>query len=180
MDVSSPRVGRPSEGGWPRPHFHAYRWSGDRRTYDREGPRRPGSAEFANNPCTPVRISDWLLRPAGAIAATFREVGDTVAWFEEQVTIAAPGFASVEEREPARLAAKVAHVEGVLRRGGDTHAAWYVQATSYHTLDLIACSPNRANPGLPCPVHPGGRAGAGMSAVGGWGDSGVPPGAVTA
>ncbi|TDC75476.1 hypothetical protein E1283_12400, partial [Streptomyces hainanensis] len=114
-----------------------------------------------------MRISDWLLRPAGAVDATFREVGDAVAWFEERVAVAAPGFASVEEREPARLAAKVVHVEGVLRRGGDAHAAWYVQATGYLTLDLVACSPNRGNPGLRCPVHPGDvargwRAGAGL------------------
>ncbi|WP_461033140.1 hypothetical protein [Streptomyces mayteni] len=152
MDASSPHDGRSPEGGRPRPHFHAYRWTGDRRTYDREGPRRPGSVEFANNPCTPLLISDWLLRPASAVAATFHDADAAVAWFEEQTARAAPGFASAEEREAARLAAKIAHVEGVLHRGGDAHAAWYVQATGYRTLDLITCSPNRRRPQLPCPI----------------------------
>ncbi|GAB2899049.1 hypothetical protein [Streptomyces mayteni] len=152
MDASNPHDGGLPEGGPPRPHFHAYRWAGDRRTYDQEGPRRPESPGFATNSCTPVRISDWLLRPATAIAATFHEVDEAVAWFEEQMTRAAPGFASPQERERARLAAKIAHVHDTLHRGGDTHAAWYIQATGYTTLDLVTCSPNRGNPGLPCPI----------------------------
>ncbi|WP_461034514.1 hypothetical protein [Streptomyces mayteni] len=153
MDASSPHDGRPSEGGRPRPHFHAYRWQGDRRTYDQEGPRRPEAAGFAASRCTPIVVANWLLRPAGTIAGTFREVDAATEWFEEQITRAAPGFASPQEREPERLAAKVAHVRDALRRGGDAHAAWYVQATGYLTLDLLGCSPNRNRPQLPCPAR---------------------------
>ncbi|WP_461033680.1 hypothetical protein [Streptomyces mayteni] len=153
MDASNPHDGRPpsSEGSLPRPHFHAYRWQGDRRTHDQEGPRRPESPAFAANPCTPILIANWLLRPAGAIAATFYDVDAAVAWFREQAERAAPGFMSPQEREPARVGAKVAHVAATLHRGGDAHAAWYVQATGYRTLDLITCSPNGRDPRLPCP-----------------------------
>ncbi|MDT0320323.1 hypothetical protein [Streptomyces millisiae] len=153
MDASNPHHGRPpsSEGGRPRRHIHAYRWTGDRRTYDQEGPRRPESPAFAANRCTPILIANWLLRPASAITATFHDIDDAVRWFEEQMTHAAPGFASPQEGEPARLAAKVAHVAATLRRGRDAHAAWYIQATGYTTLDLITCSPNRGGPGFSCP-----------------------------
>ncbi|TDC72293.1 hypothetical protein [Streptomyces hainanensis] len=153
MDASSPHDGRPPKGGRPRPHFHAYRWTGDRRTYDREGPRRPGSPEFADNPCTPILIANWLLRPARHVTATFHDADAAVQWFEEQITRAAPGFAAPQEREPERLAAKIAHVRDTLRRGGDAHATWYVQATGYLTLDLVGCSPNRNRSQLPCPAR---------------------------
>ncbi|MFD5322172.1 hypothetical protein, partial [Streptomyces sp. NPDC127098] len=151
VDASNPHDGRPPEGGRPRRHIHAYRWTGDRRIYDQEGPRRPESPAFATNPCTPILIANWLLRPAHHIVETFHDVDDAVRWFEEQAARAASGFANPPEREPARLAAKVAHVADTLRRGGDSHAAWYLQATGYTTLDLITCSPNGNNPGLTCP-----------------------------
>ncbi|MFD5318724.1 hypothetical protein [Streptomyces sp. NPDC127098] len=153
MDASNPHDGRPPEGGRPRRHIHAYRWTGDRRTYDPEGPRRPESPVFATNGCTPILIANWLLRPASAIAGTFHDVDAAVRWFEEQMTRAAPGFASPGEREPERLAAKVAHVAVTLHQGGDAHAAWYIQGTGYTTLDLITCSPNHSRPELPCPVR---------------------------
>ncbi|TDC73772.1 hypothetical protein [Streptomyces hainanensis] len=85
----------------------------------------------------------------------FHDADAAVQWFAEQATRAASGFASAEEREPEQLVAKIARVEGVLRRGGDAHAAWYFQAIGYYTLDLVACSPNRNNPLLPCPAEPG-------------------------
>ena len=69
------------------------------------------------------------------------------------MTRAAPGFANPPEREPTRLAAKVAHVVATLHRGGDAHAAWYIQASGYTTLDLITCSPHHRHPELRCPVR---------------------------
>ncbi|MFD5321510.1 hypothetical protein, partial [Streptomyces sp. NPDC127098] len=149
---SNPHDGRPPEGGRPRRHIHAYRWTGDRRTYDQEGPRRPESSVFATNGCTPVLIANWLLRPATAITATFHDIDEASEWFRYQMERAAPGFANPQEQEPARLTAKLAHVAATLHRGGDAHAAWYLQATGYTTLDLITCSLNRNNPGLACPA----------------------------
>ena len=76
VDASNPHDGRP--------HIHAYRWTGDRRTYDQEGPT-PTRVTFATTPRTPILIANWLLRPAIAITGTFHHVDDAVRWFEARV-----------------------------------------------------------------------------------------------
>ncbi|MGK5533203.1 hypothetical protein [Streptomyces sp. URMC 129] len=134
-------------------HFHAYRWHGERRTFDREADRRPTSPTFAANACTPMTISHWLLRPAGAIAHTFRTPEEAADWFGREMRRAAPDFAAGHEREPERLDAKAAYIEQTLAWGGDTHAGWHLRGTAFLTLDIIGCTPNRTDPDLPCPLE---------------------------
>ena len=149
----------------PRPaHFHAYRWQGERRVFDQEADRRPHpfttpldrrdaepSPGFLANPCTPLRIADWLLRPASAITRTCRDAEEAAAWFTAELTRAAPAFASERDRQLAPVLAAGAAER--LARGGDVHGGWYLRGTGYLTLDVIACSPHPADPTLPCPLR---------------------------
>lgn len=144
----------------PPAHFHAYRWQGERRTYDQEADRRPAtrageppSPGFLANPCTPVQVNHWLLRPAKAIAHTLDTPAAAAAWYRAELEAAAGSFASPQLAAPDRLSAHVEHVARTLRHGGDVSGGWYLRGTGYLTLDLIGCSPNRAAPDLPCPLH---------------------------
>lgn len=137
-------------------HFHAYHWQGERRVYDQEADRRPGlgpgpSPGFLANACTPIRISDWLLRPASAIAHTCRTAEEAAEWFRREQGHAAPAFAVEHDRERARDRARLA--AETLAWGGDVHAGWYLRGTGYLTLDVIGCSPNHTDPHLPCPLR---------------------------
>jgi hypothetical protein len=134
-------------------HFHAYRWQGERRTLDREADRRPASPAFAGNPCTPMTICHWLLRPARAIAHTFHNAEEATDWFCHELRRAAPDFAADQERQPERLDAKADYIERTLALGCDTHAGWYLRGTAFLTLDIIGCTANRTDPALPCPLR---------------------------
>ncbi|WP_059007049.1 hypothetical protein [Streptomyces specialis] len=139
-------------------HFHAYHWQGERRLFDQEADRRPGtppSPGFLTNPCTPLRINHWLLRPATAITRTCADAAEAAAWFRRESERAAPAFAVEDDR--ATLPSRVEAAAARLARGEDVHAGWYLRGTGFLTLDTIGCSPNRADPGLPCPLgraHP--------------------------
>ncbi|MGK5534330.1 hypothetical protein, partial [Streptomyces sp. URMC 129] len=133
-------------------HFHAYHWQGERRLFDQEADRRPGtppSPGFLANPCTPLRVSDWLLRPASAISRTCGDAAEAAEWFRHETERASPAFAVDHDREtvPQRIAAAA----DALARGRDVHAAWYLRGTGFLTLDAIGCSPNHTDPTLPCP-----------------------------
>lgn len=136
-------------------HFHAYRWQGERRVFDQENDRRPGpgpepSLGFLANTCTPLRISDWLLRPATAITRTCGSVEEAVAWYRHELTRAAPALGSPAER--AAVPALVRSAKEQLARGADVHGGWYLRGTGFHTLDLVCCSPHPTRPELPCPL----------------------------
>ncbi|ONK13709.1 hypothetical protein [Streptomyces sp. MP131-18] len=138
-------------------HFHAYHWQGERRVFDQEADRRPAAAPgappapgFLANPCTPLRISDWLLRPAAAVARTCGTAAEAAAWFRQESERAAPAFAV--ERERQAVPALAGRSAARLAAGGDVHAGWYLRGTGFLTLDVIGCSPNGTAPSLPCPL----------------------------
>ncbi|MEV1006892.1 hypothetical protein [Streptomyces sp. NPDC049881] len=142
----------------PPAHFHAYHWQGERRVFDQEADRRPAAAPgtppspgFLANPCTPLRISDWLLRPSGAVARTLGAPDAAAEWFGREAARAAPAFADAHERADVPGRARSAAL--TLAWGGDVHAGWYLRGTGYLTLDVIGCSPNHTDPRLPCPLR---------------------------
>lgn len=144
----------------PEPtHFHAYRWQGDRRDYDREAERRPGarwgeppSAAFLANRCTPLQVNHWLLRPASAVNETLPDASQAATWFRAELEAVASSL-SGGEGGAERVGATVAHVAETLLRGGDVHRGWYLPGAGYLTLDIIGCSVNRSGPDLPCPLR---------------------------
>ncbi|RKN08596.1 hypothetical protein [Streptomyces radicis] len=131
-------------------HFHAYHWQGERRVFDQESARRPGTPEFLTNRCTPMRLADWLLRPATSITRTCQDAPGAAAWFRREMARAAPAFAVDHDRATAEPRAAAA--ADALARGRDVHAGWYLRGTGFLTLDVIACSPNATVPDHPCPL----------------------------
>lgn len=150
-------------------HIHAYSWLGEKELFDRDAlrrlpdrPRPPVTPEdqeyhrhlvdaFRRSELPPMETAHWLLKAPGLIRETFGEPKDAAAWLGRQLTEHAPGFHSQQEADTARLARVVASAADTLARGGDVSVGFYVGRTSFLSLALVTCSPNRFAPGVPCP-----------------------------
>ncbi|MEU9793349.1 hypothetical protein AB0E27_22420 [Streptomyces sparsogenes] len=156
----------------PPGHWHCYRWTGDRRTYDDESARRPphlvvhnippqqwkqiaaASPAFTASDVPPLEVPHWLLRPARMIKATFQEPDKASVWYRDQVTELAPAFMTGHDRDPARQAEWQAAAEDRLGWGGDVVGGWYLRGTGFASVQVVACSANRIRPTIPCPMGP--------------------------
>jgi hypothetical protein len=150
-------------------HIHAYSWLGEKEMFDRDAlrrlpdrPRPPVTAEdeeyyralldtFRRSELPPMRVAHWLLKSPRLIRATFEEPKDAAAWLGRELTEHAPGFFSRQEADTARLSRLIASAADTLARGGDVSVGYYLGRTSFLSLALVACSPNRSAPDLPCP-----------------------------
>lgn len=150
-------------------HVHAYVWLGETSTIENEAlrrmpdpPRPPATWEeqeryreaaeaFRRSEVPPMQTAHWLRKTPQVIRATFEEPEDAAAWLMDRLAEHAPGFLSPEDADPARLGRVAASAEGVLAWGGDVSLGFYVGRSSFLSLALVTCSPNRAAPGLPCP-----------------------------
>ncbi|MER7794293.1 hypothetical protein [Streptomyces sp. NPDC097640] len=153
-------------------HWHCYRWSGERRTYDDESARRPphlvvqdisprewrqiaaASPAFMASEVPPLEVPHWLLRPARMVKATFQDPEKAAAWYRDQVTELAPSFMTDHDKDPTRRAQRFAVAEDRLGWGGDVVGGWYLRGTGFASVQLVACSANRTRPTIPCPVTP--------------------------
>ncbi|ANW17921.1 hypothetical protein I3J09_06710 [Streptomyces clavuligerus] len=152
-------------------HHHGYTWVGEKKTFDRESIRRPPGeaptansekevfdryreavAEFPVSGVPPIQTAHWLLKPPSIIRGTWEEPKEAGAWLRLQLAGFASRFASADEREPDRLALLERAVVGRLTWGGDVSLGHYLNGTAFHAVALVTCSPNRAAPGLSCPV----------------------------
>ncbi|MEU0924082.1 hypothetical protein [Streptomyces malaysiensis] len=152
-------------------HWHCYRWTGERRTLDDESARRPphmvvrdisaqewkqiaaGSPAFMASEVPPLEVPHWLLRPARMIKATFEAPDRASAWYKRQVSEVSPAFAAHHDKDPSRQAEWFATADGRLRWGGDVVGGWYLRGTGFASVQVVACSPNRIRPTIPCPMH---------------------------
>ncbi|MEU1666847.1 hypothetical protein ABZ547_25235 [Streptomyces sparsogenes] len=150
-------------------HIHAYSWLGEKELFDRDAarrlpdrPRPPVTPEdqehhrqlveaFRRSELPPMETAHWLLKSPRLIRRTFEEPKDAAAWLGGQLTEHAPGFHSQQEANTARLARLVASAADTLAHGGDVSVGFYVGRTSFLSLALVVCSPNRFAPGVPCP-----------------------------
>ncbi|AZQ73243.1 MULTISPECIES: hypothetical protein [Streptomyces] len=151
-------------------HHHGYAWLGEKKTFDKESIRRPpgqpptaGSekdvvdryreavAVFPTSDVPPIQTAHWLMKPPSMIRGTWEEPKDAGAWLGLQLTEFAPRFASEDDREAARLVLLVKAAVERLTWGGDVSLGHYLNGTVFHSVALVTCSPNRAEPALPCP-----------------------------
>ena len=153
-------------------HWHCYRWSGERRTYDDESARRPPhliahnlpphewkqiaatSHAFMASDVPPLEVAHWLLRPARTIKATFQEPQKASAWYRDQVTELTPTFMTHHDKNPTRQAERFAAAEDRLSWGGDVVGGWYLRGTGFASIQVLACNANRIRPTIPCPLLP--------------------------
>ncbi|MFI0734543.1 hypothetical protein ACH4S9_36955 [Streptomyces sp. NPDC021225] len=153
-------------------HWHCYRWTGERRTYDDESTRRPphlvvhdvspqewrqiasASPAFMASEVPPLEVPHWLLRPARMIKATFGEPEKAAVWYQDQVTDLTPAFMTDHDKNPARQTERFAAAGDRLGWGGDVVGGWYLRGTGFASVHVVACSANRIRPAIPCPISP--------------------------
>ncbi|MET8181605.1 hypothetical protein [Streptomyces sp. NPDC005336] len=153
-------------------HIHAYSWLGEKELFDRDALRRlpdrarpPATAEdeeyyrtlvdtFRRSELPPLQTAHWLLKSPHLIRATFDEPKDATAWLARELTDHAPGFLSQQEADTSRLARVVTSSATTLTHAGDVSVGFYLGRTSFLSLALVTCSPNRWAPDLPCPAPP--------------------------
>ncbi|MGV9313822.1 hypothetical protein ACWDR0_16775 [Streptomyces sp. NPDC003691] len=158
-------------------HHHGYVWTGEKKAFDDEALRRPPHpdpppppagadpaaqrladryrevvAEFKVTGLPPLQTAHWLLKPPGTVRGTWEEPEEAGEWLGRQLAEAASRFASETERDATRLALLVTAAVERLARGGDVSLGHYLTGTLFHSVALVTCSPNRADPGLPCPL----------------------------
>ncbi|MCX5375972.1 hypothetical protein [Streptomyces sp. NBC_00091] len=152
-------------------HHHGYAWLGEKATFDEEGlRRRPGApptatspenvvqryrravAEFPESDVPPIQTAHWLMKPASLIRGTRVEPKEAGEWLGLQLAEFAPRFASKGDREVTRLVLLVKAAVERLSWGGDVSLGHYVTGNAFHSVALVTCSPNRAEPTLPCPL----------------------------
>ncbi|MFI1830954.1 hypothetical protein ACH41E_31605 [Streptomyces sp. NPDC020412] len=159
-------------------HHHGYAWVGEKRAFDDEAVRRPphphpppdvahGDAvaqrlldrhrevvkEFAVTSLPPIQTAHWLLKPAAAVRGTWADPEVAGAWLADRLAEYAPRFAHESERDPARLARLARTAVERSGWGGDVSLGHYLAGTLFHSVALVACSPNRTDPALPCPLR---------------------------
>ncbi|MCD9589087.1 hypothetical protein [Streptomyces sp. 8ZJF_21] len=111
------------------------------------------SPAFMASEVPPLEVPHWLLRPARMIKATFEAPDRASAWYKRQVSEVSPAFAAHHDKDPSRQAEWFATADGRLRWGGDVVGGWYLRGTGFVSVQVVACSPNRIRPTIPCPMH---------------------------
>ncbi|WP_406185798.1 hypothetical protein [Streptomyces sp. NBC_01006] len=153
-------------------HHHGYAWLGEKKEFDKEGVRRPpgepptaGSpqevidryrqavAEFPVTGIPPIQTAHWLMKPPSTIRGTWEEPKEAGEWLGLQLAEFAPRFATEAERDVTRLVVLARAAVERLTWGGDVSLGHYLSGTVFHSVALVTCSPNRAEPGLSCPLN---------------------------
>ncbi|WP_327361141.1 hypothetical protein [Streptomyces sp. NBC_01296] len=152
-------------------HHHGYAWLGEKQDFDKEGVRRPpggpptvGSpqevidryrqavAEFPVSGMPPIQTAHWLMKPPSTIRGTWEEPKEAGEWLSLQLAEFAPRCAAEAERDVTRLVVLVGAAVERLTWGGDVSLGHYLSGTVFHSVAVVTCSPNRAEPGLLCPL----------------------------
>ncbi|MFB7917899.1 hypothetical protein [Streptomyces sp. NPDC056061] len=154
-------------------HFHGYVWLGEKKIFDKESVRRPPGqtptassdmevvdryreavAVFPVSEVPPIQTAHWLMKPLSVVRGTWDEPKEAAEWLSIQLAETAPRFASGSERRAQRLVLLLNEAVERLAWGGDVSLGHYLRGTVFHSVALVACSPNHAAPELSCP---GGR-----------------------
>ncbi|MGW1072627.1 hypothetical protein [Streptomyces sp. NPDC002537] len=153
-------------------HVHGYLWTGDKAAFDKESIRRPPPSvaptstspadvaeryreavtEWKTTNVPPIETAHWLLKPARLIRGTWDEPKEAADWLGQQLAEHAPRFTSEYDQGTTRMVALVASTAERLTLGGDVSLGFYLRGTLFLSLALVTCSPNRAEPELPCPL----------------------------
>ncbi|MFF4408668.1 hypothetical protein ACFY2W_24100 [Streptomyces sp. NPDC001262] len=154
-------------------HFHGYLWVGDKAVFDKESVRRPPSpveptptspqevveryreavTEWRVTEVPPLETAYWLVKPATLIRGTWRRPKEAADWLSGQLAAYAVRFMSHADQNKTRLAQTVSYAAETMGWGGDVALGYYLGRPLFLSLAAVACSPNRAIPGQPCPAE---------------------------
>ncbi|MFJ1994040.1 hypothetical protein [Streptomyces asiaticus] len=87
------------------------------------------------------------------IKGTFEAPDKASAWYRDQVRALSPSFLTDHDKNSARQAEWFAAADDRLSWGGDIVGGWYLRGTGFASVQVVACSPNRIRPTIPCPMH---------------------------
>lgn len=132
-------------------HHHGYTWLGSAHDLLKDGPRRPLHPEFRSSKVVPLELAHWLLKPASFIHGTWTDPRQAAEWFGGQLHASAASFASEHDRDGGRLADTVSQAVDRVTSGEDVVGGWYLTGQRFLSVCLIACSPHRMRPEIPCP-----------------------------
>ncbi|WP_421107627.1 hypothetical protein [Streptomyces sp. NEAU-S77] len=130
-------------------HHHGYTWLGSAHDLHKDGPRRPLHPEFRSSKVVPLELAHWLLKPPSFIQGTWKDPQQAADWFGGQARASAASFASEHERD--RLADAASRAVKRAAQGEDVVGGWYLTGQRFLSVCLIACSPHRLRPDIPCP-----------------------------
>ncbi|MEU9962649.1 hypothetical protein [Streptomyces malaysiensis] len=133
-------------------HHHGYTWLGSAHELFKDGPRRPLHPEFRSSGVVPLECAHWLLKPTAFIQGTWSDAEQAAAWFWRRVRASAAAFASERDRDTTRLVDATRRVVERVASGEDVVGGWYLTGRRFLSVCLIACSPHRLRPEIPCPV----------------------------
>ncbi|MGV9850890.1 hypothetical protein ACWDWU_19300 [Streptomyces sp. NPDC003442] len=136
-------------------HHHGYTWLGSAHELLKDGPRRPLHPEFASNKVVPLECAHWLLKPASFVQGTWSDPDQAAEWFGRQTRSHAASFASEHDRDSARLVVAAGRAVERVAGGEDVVGGWYLTGRRFLSVCLVACSPHRMRPEIPCPVVTG-------------------------
>ncbi|MEU0838415.1 hypothetical protein ABZ370_02950 [Streptomyces sp. NPDC005962] len=132
-------------------HHHGYTWLGSAHDLLKDGPRHPPHPQFTSSKVVPLELAHWLLKPASFIHGTWTEPQEAAQWFAGQARASTASFASEHDRDTNRLANAVSRAADRVAGGEDVVGGWYMTGQRFLSVCLIACSPHRTRPDIPCP-----------------------------
>lgn len=132
-------------------HHHGYTWLGSAHDLLKDGPRRPIHPESRTTRTVPLELAHWLLKPPTFIQGTWTDPTRAADWFATRIREHAASFASGHDRAPETLAAQLKDTTKALAAGEDVVGGWYLTGQRFLSVCLIACSPHRFRPEIPCP-----------------------------
>ncbi|MFE9063359.1 hypothetical protein [Streptomyces violaceusniger] len=132
-------------------HHHGYTWLGSGHDLLKDGPRRPIHPEFKASKVVPLELAHWLLKPPTFVQGTWTDPTQAATWFGERAREHAHSFASVHDRAPETLSAKVQGAAEAVAGGEDAAGGWYLTGQRFLSVCLIACGPHRLRPEIGCP-----------------------------
>ncbi|MEV4970007.1 hypothetical protein [Streptomyces scopuliridis] len=162
-------------------HHHGYLWTGPKQRFDEEGLRRPPHpeppptaasgdgerlrlqeryrevvAEFPRSNLPPIETAHWLMKSEASVLGTWQQPKEAAAWLGDRLSEYAPRFDSDAVRDITHVSMLVNSAVERLGWGGDVSLGVYLERSSFLSLALVTCTPNRSVPELVCPRRPTG------------------------
>ncbi|MCQ8827517.1 hypothetical protein [Streptomyces malaysiensis] len=132
-------------------HHHGYTWLGSGHDLLKDGPRRPIHPDFKHSKVVPLELAHWLLKPPAFVQGTWTDPAQAADWFGTRAREHVDSFASVHDRAPEMLSAKVQGAAKAVAGGEDVVGGWYLTGQRFLSVCLVGCGPHRLRPEIGCP-----------------------------
>ncbi|SEQ69614.1 hypothetical protein SAMN04487983_1007113 [Streptomyces sp. yr375] len=115
---------------------------------------REVATAFPTSDLPPLETAYWLVKPLSQVHGTWSNPWEAAAWLGDTLTRYAARIAAEAQRDVGHLTGLVQASAERLGSGDDVSLGFYLERPAFLSLAAVACSPNRAKPGLGCPLGP--------------------------